>query len=96
MSASPSTPSRRWKRFDGFDVLFITGMDEHGQKMQRTAEREATPQQLADRTAAQFERMGEALNARADELLARRRRAIRRRRSKSGGAWSKGDIFLSK
>ena len=30
----------RWKRLDGYDVLFITGMDEHGQKMQRTAERE--------------------------------------------------------
>ncbi|MFY9655185.1 MAG: class I tRNA ligase family protein, partial [Methylocystis sp.] len=22
----------RWKRLDGFDVLFVTGMDEHGQK----------------------------------------------------------------
>ena len=42
----------RFKRLDGFDVLFVTGMDEHGQKMQRTAEREGlTPQQLADRTA---------------------------------------------
>ena len=30
----------RWKRLDGYDVLFVTGMDEHGQKMQRTAERE--------------------------------------------------------
>ena len=38
----------RWKRLDGFDVLFVTGMDEHGQKMQRTAEKEGlTPQALA-------------------------------------------------
>ena len=43
----------RFKRLDGFDVLFVTGMDEHGQKMQRTAAREGlSPQQLADRTAA--------------------------------------------
>jgi len=41
----------RFKRLDGFDVLFVTGMDEHGQKMQQTAAREGiTPQQLADRT----------------------------------------------
>ena len=49
----------RFKRLDGYDVLFVTGMDEHGQKMQRTAAREGiSPQQLADRTAAQFPAMG--------------------------------------
>jgi methionyl-tRNA synthetase len=43
----------RFKRLDGADVLFITGMDEHGQKMQQTAAREGiTPRALADRTAA--------------------------------------------
>ena len=52
----------RFKRLDGADVLFITGMDEHGQKMQQTAAREnLTPQELADRTAAQFEAMGAQL-----------------------------------
>src|SRR5580698_8980559 len=30
----------RFKRLDGFDVLFVTGMDEHGLKMQQTAARE--------------------------------------------------------
>ncbi|MGH6853650.1 MAG: class I tRNA ligase family protein, partial [Methylocella sp.] len=30
----------RFKRLDGFDVFFVTGMDEHGQKMQRTAAQE--------------------------------------------------------
>ena len=34
-------------------TLFVTGMDEHGLKMQQTAAREGlTPQALADRTAA--------------------------------------------
>jgi methionyl-tRNA synthetase len=60
----------RFKRLDGFDALFVTGMDEHGQKMQRTAEREGlTPLQLADRTAAQFQHMGETLNALADDVV---------------------------
>ncbi len=31
---------QRFKRLDGYDVLFCTGMDEHGQKMQQTAARE--------------------------------------------------------
>jgi len=60
----------RFKRLDGADVLFVTGMDEHGQKMQRTAARDGlTPQQLADRTAAQFDAMGTALSAGADDVV---------------------------
>jgi methionyl-tRNA synthetase len=88
----------RWKRLDGYDVLFVTGMDEHGQKMQRTAEREGiTPQGLADRTAAQFERMGEALNARADDIV---RTTQPRHKETVLEIWRRmaenGDIFLSK
>ncbi|MBM3609470.1 MAG: class I tRNA ligase family protein, partial [Alphaproteobacteria bacterium] len=38
----------RFMRLDGRDVFFITGMDEHGLKMQQTATRDGlTPQQLA-------------------------------------------------
>src|SRR5215831_15489390 len=60
----------RFKRLDGYDVLFVTGMDEHGQKMQRTAEREElTPQELADRTAAQFDTMGAVLSCPADDVV---------------------------
>src|SRR6476620_5702437 len=60
----------RFKRLDCSDTLFVTAIDEDGQKMQQTAAREGiTPQQLADRTAAQFEQMGEELNARADDIL---------------------------
>src|ERR1700744_567786 len=60
----------RFKRLDGYETLFLTGMDEHGQKMQQTAAREGvSPQLLADRTAAQFAAMGEALNAPADDVV---------------------------
>ena len=87
----------RFKRLDGYDVLFVTGMDEHGQKMQQTAAREGlTPQQLADRTAAQFERMGEELNARADDIL---RTTSERHKRSVQEVWRRmtanGDIYLS-
>ena len=29
----------RWKRLDGFDVFFLTGTDEHGQKVEKAAAR---------------------------------------------------------
>ena len=32
----------RFMRLDGYDVLFLTGTDEHGQKMQQTAVREGS------------------------------------------------------
>ena len=85
-------------RLDGRDVLFVTGMDEHGLKMQQTAAREGlTPQALADRTAAQFEAMGEALNARADDIV---RTTQARHKRASQAIWERmkanGDIYLSK
>mgnify|MGYP000899217798 CR=1 FL=1 len=88
----------RWQRLDGYDVLFVTGMDEHGQKMQRTAEKEGlTPQALADRTAAQFARMGEALNARADDIV---RTTQARHKETVLEIWRRmaanGDLYLSK
>jgi len=39
----------RYKRLKGFDVMFLTGTDEHGQKIQRKAEaRGITPKQYVD------------------------------------------------
>ena len=89
---------QRFMRLDGREVLFVTGMDEHGQKMQQTAARDAiTPQQLADRTAAQFERMGDVLNARADDIV---RTTQPRHHAASQEIWRRmeanGDIYLSK
>ncbi len=88
----------RFKRLDGYDTFFVTGMDEHGQKMQQTAAREGiSPLQLADRTAAQFEQMGEDLNARADDIL---RTTSQRHRISVQEIWRRmaanGDIYLSK
>jgi len=39
----------RYKRLRGFDVMYLTGTDEHGQKIERKAqEKGVTPQQLVD------------------------------------------------
>jgi methionyl-tRNA synthetase len=88
----------RFARLDGRDVLFVTGMDEHGQKMQQTATRQGvTPQALADKTAAEFEVMGEMLNARADDIV---RTTSERHKISVTAIWrrmeEKGDIYLSK
>ncbi|MDX7953384.1 methionine--tRNA ligase [Lichenihabitans sp. Uapishka_5] len=87
----------RFKRLDGYDVLVMSGMDEHGQKMQQTAAREGlTPQGLADRTAAQFQSMAERLDVRADDTI----RTTDPRHARAAQAlWSrmaaKGDIYLA-
>ena len=89
---------QRFMRLDGRETLFVTGMDEHGLKMQQTAAREGlTPIALADRTAAQFEAMGEALNAHADDIV---RTTQERHKRASQAIWERmqanGDIYLSK
>ncbi|HOC09082.1 MAG TPA: class I tRNA ligase family protein, partial [Bacillota bacterium] len=35
----------RFKRLTGYDVMFLTGTDEHGQKIQRVAEASGMPPQ---------------------------------------------------
>jgi methionyl-tRNA synthetase len=61
---------QRFMRLDGRETLFVTGMDEYGLKVQQTAAREGvTPQAFVDGIAAKFEAMGDALNARADDIV---------------------------
>ena len=70
---------QRFMRLDGRDTLFVTGMDEHGLKMQQTAAREGlTPQALADRT-----RRAVRGDGRAAQRARRRRRAHDRSRATS-------------
>ena len=89
---------QRFMRLDGRETLFVTGMDEHGLKVQQAAAREGvTPQQFVDRVAAEFEAMGEMLNARADDIV----RTTQPRHDRASQAiWERmaanGDIYLSK
>ena len=87
----------RFKRLDGYDVLYMSGMDEHGQKMQQTAAREGlTPLALADRTYGQFAAMTEELGVEADDVV---RTTQARHRESVQAIWRRmaasGDIYLS-
>ncbi len=60
----------RFQRLDGRDVFFLTGTDEHGQKMQQTARAEGiTPEALAERNSDEFRAMGKLLNASNDDFI---------------------------
>lgn len=52
----------RWKRAQGFDVFFLTGTDEHGQKIQRSAKAmNCTPQHFVDEVSAEFRALWDKL-----------------------------------
>ena len=52
----------RYKRADGYDVMFLTGSDEHGQKIQRKAEAAGmTPIQYVDGIVANFKKLWKML-----------------------------------
>jgi len=60
----------RFKRLDGFDVFFMTGTDEHGQKMLQTAQREGiTPRELAQRNSDAFQSMNDELGISYDRFI---------------------------
>ncbi len=60
----------RFKRKEGYDVVFQTGTDEHGQKIQEKAEQAGvTPQQFVDDMAAEVRRNWDALNTSYDRFV---------------------------
>jgi methionyl-tRNA synthetase len=88
----------RFMRLDGYDVLFLTGTDEHGMKMLQTAAKEKlTPQQLVERNVPLFKRMVERLDCSNDEFI---RTTEERHHRASVGIWQRmeanGDIYLDK
>ena len=88
----------RFMRLDGYDVLFLTGTDEHGMKMLQTAGKEKlSPQQLVERNVPRFKAMVERLNCSNDEFI---RTTEERHHRASIGIWQRmeaaGDIYLDK
>jgi len=70
----------RWKRLDGFDVFFLTGTDEHGQKMETAAAAAGMPPlAFADRLSAQFRDMTVRMGISNDDYI--RTTEARHRRS---------------
>ncbi len=60
----------RWHRLNGSQVFFMTGTDEYGLKMAQAArDQGVTPQELADRNAAEFQRLSQTLNISHDRFI---------------------------
>jgi methionyl-tRNA synthetase len=88
----------RFKRLDGHDVFFLTGTDEHGQKMQQTATKEGiTPRELLERNVPRFQAMVERMGCSNDDFI---RTTEERHYRSSIAIWQRmeqaGDIYLDK
>ena len=60
----------RFKRMQGYDAVMFTGTDEHGQKVERSAEAAGkSPQEFTDVISAEFRTQWEKLNIRVDRTI---------------------------
>ncbi len=60
----------RYKRFEGYDVRFQTGTDEHGQKIElKAAEAGITPKEFVDQTAGEIKRIWDLMNTSYDKFI---------------------------
>ena len=88
----------RFKRLAGYDVFFLTGSDEHGQKIQQAAEKEGvTPIKYVDKIVAGFQALWKRLHISNDDFLRtsepRHHRVVQEffRRAKAKGDVYKGE-----
>ena len=86
----------RFQRLQGKPVLFITGVDEHGQKIQRTAEEQGLdPQTFCDSIVPSFKSLWDKLNIQYDRFsrtnAANHEPIVREFYQR---VWDKGDIYL--
>ena len=88
----------RFKWIQGFDVFFLTGTDEHGQKIQRSAQNaNMDPQSFCDQISKTFFNLSKTLNLSNDDFI----RTTENRHKKSViNLWKilekKNEIYLSK
>jgi methionyl-tRNA synthetase len=60
----------RFKRMQGYDAVMFTGTDEHGQKVERSAQAAGkSPQEFTDVISAEFRTQWEKLNIRVDRTI---------------------------
>ena len=60
----------RFKRLTGYDVMFLTGTDEHGQKIQRIAEeKNITPKEHVDEVVAGIKELWKMMNISYDKFI---------------------------
>ncbi|WP_028280695.1 methionine--tRNA ligase [Arthrobacter sp. H5] len=88
----------RFKRLDGFDVMFMTGTDEHGLKMLQTAEKEGMPaRELAARNSQAFQDMNDDVGSSYNRFI---RTTDADHYAAASKIWQRmeaaGDIYLDK
>jgi methionyl-tRNA synthetase len=86
----------RWKRLDGFDVFFLTGTDEHGQKVEQAARAAGMdPQSFTDKVSADFRDMSVKMGVSFDDWI---RTTEERHKVSCTELWKRieaaGDIYL--
>ena len=86
----------RFKRMDGFDVFFVTGTDEHGQKVEQAAAAAGlAPQAYADKISRDFRDMTDAMGVSYDDWI---RTTEQRHKDSCSELWKRieaaGDIYL--
>ena len=86
----------RYKRIRGYEVFFLTGTDEHGQKVEKAANAAGeTPLELADRVVKRFQALWEKLDISSSDFI----RTTQERHKKGvahlfADVLAKGDIYL--
>jgi methionyl-tRNA synthetase len=86
----------RFKRLDGYDVFYLTGTDEHGQKVEKAAaDAGLDPQSFTDQVSAQFRDLADRLNVSYDDFI---RTTEERHKLSCAALWRRiaaaGDIYL--
>ena len=86
----------RFKRLDGFKVKFLTGTDEHGQKVEKSAKAaRIEPQLFTDQVSNNFRELAVNMNFSHDDFI---RTTERRHKVACQDMWNKlvdvGDIYL--
>lgn len=60
----------RFKRLDGYDVMFLTGTDEHGQKVEKSAEKAGVdPQAFCDKVSGRFRDLIDFMGFSIDQFI---------------------------
>lgn len=60
----------RFKRLDGYEVMFLTGTDEHGQKVEKSAEAAGMdPLAFCDKVSARFRKLADIMNISYDDFI---------------------------
>lgn len=85
----------RFKRLQGYDVMFLTGTDEHGQKIQKAAElKGVTPQAYVDDVVSGIRDLWKTMEISYDDFIrTTEERHVKRVQSIFNKMYEKGDIY---